>query len=157
MSGGLGAGNLSASGVRCDVGRAGAASVGTGWSVAAETEVWERAAGTGPGLPVRWVAPGPASADVGTGPSVVAAEGSWGCCAGLVTPQGPNAVAGAASGGGPAKSEKMEVGGHFDLAEGPEGAAEDLQLALLHQPWRSVAASVIGAGSGAGASAEVQL
>lgn len=35
-----------------------------------------------------------------TGPSAGVAEGSWDCCAGPVTPQGPNAAvaAGAASG-----------------------------------------------------------
>lgn len=57
----------------------------------------------------------------------------------------------------------MEVEGHFEWAEGPEGAAEDLlqllHLALHHtltgQPWHSAAAS--GDGAGAGASAGVQL
>lgn len=48
-SGGSGAGNLSASGGRCDVGRAGAACAATGWSVVVETGAWERAVGTAPG------------------------------------------------------------------------------------------------------------
>lgn len=48
-SGGLGVGNPSASGERCDVGRAGAACVGMGWSVAAVTGVWVKAGGIGPG------------------------------------------------------------------------------------------------------------
>lgn len=48
-SGGLGVGNLSASGGRCDVGRAGAACVGTGWSVAVGTGVWVKAVGIAPG------------------------------------------------------------------------------------------------------------
>lgn len=48
-SGGLGAVNPSATGGRYDVGRAGAACAATGWSVVAETGVWERAVGTAPG------------------------------------------------------------------------------------------------------------
>lgn len=48
-SGGLGEGNLSASGGKCDVGRAGAACVGMGWSVAAGTGVWVKAVGIAPG------------------------------------------------------------------------------------------------------------
>lgn len=48
-SGDLGVGNLSASGERCDVGRAEAASAGTGWSVAAGTAVWVKAVGIAPG------------------------------------------------------------------------------------------------------------
>lgn len=102
---------------------------------------------------------------MGTGPSAAAAEGSWDCYAGLVTPQGPNAAAaaaGAASGGGPvgAEPEKMKVGGHSEWAEGPEVAAEDLALhhPLAVQPWYSAAASGGGgAGAVAGASAGVQL
>lgn len=105
--------------------------------------------------------PGPA--DVETGPSAAAAGGSWDCCAELVTLQGPDAAAGAASDGGPvgAEPEKIEVGGHSEWVEGPEVAAEDLlhPLQLHHplegQPWHSVAASE--GGAGAGASAGVQL
>lgn len=48
-SGGPGVGNPSASGERCDVGTAGAASVGMGWSVAAGTAVWVKAVGIAPG------------------------------------------------------------------------------------------------------------
>lgn len=48
-SGGQGVGNLSASGGRCDVARAGAACAGTGWSVVAATEVWVKAVGIAPG------------------------------------------------------------------------------------------------------------
>lgn len=48
-SGGPGAGNPSASGERCDVGTAGAAGVGMGWSVAAGTAVGVKAAGIAPG------------------------------------------------------------------------------------------------------------
>ncbi len=55
---------------------------------------------------------------MGTGPSAAAAEGSWDCYAGLVTPQGPDAAAaaGAASGGWPvgAEPEKMKVGDHSE-------------------------------------------
>lgn len=47
--GGPGAGNPSASAERCDVGRAGAACAGMGWSVAAGTGVWVKAVGIGPG------------------------------------------------------------------------------------------------------------
>lgn len=166
-SGGLGVGNPSASGERCDVGRAGAACAETGLSVAAGTGVWGRAAGTAPGWPRRWATAGPADVGAGTGPSAAAAEDSWDCCAGLVTPQGPDAAAaaGEASGGGPvgAGPEKMEVGARFEGAEGPEVAAEDLLHPLhlaLHrplagQPWHSAAAS--GGGAGAGAYAGVQL
>lgn len=106
-----------------------------------------------------------APAGVGTGPSAAVAGGSWDCCAGLVTLQGPDvaAAAGAVSGGGlvGAKPEKMEVQAHPDWAEGPEVAAEDL-VPLLHlhhslagQLWHSAAAS--GDGVGAGASAGGQL
>lgn len=102
---------------------------------------------------------------MGTGPSA-AAEGSWDCCAGLVTLQGQDAAAAAAvaaSGGGPAgaEPEKMEVQVHPEWAEGPEVAAEDLpRLLHLHhslagQLWHSAAAS--GGGAGAGASAGGQL
>lgn len=48
-SGGPGVGNPSASGERCDVGTAGAASAGRGWSVAAGTAVWAKAVGIAPG------------------------------------------------------------------------------------------------------------
>lgn len=48
-SGGLGVGNLSASGERCDVGRVEAANVGMGWSVAAGTVVSVKAVGIAPG------------------------------------------------------------------------------------------------------------
>lgn len=165
-SGGLGVANLSASGGRCDVGRAEAACAVMGWSVAAGTEVWAKAVGIAPGWLAMWTAPGPAGVGVdgGTGPSVAAAEGSWDCCVGPVTLRGPDvaAAAGASSDGWPvgAEPETMKVGGHFDWAEGPEVAAEDLlHLALCRplagQPWHSAAAS--GGGAGAGASAGVQL
>lgn len=51
--------------------------------------------------------PDPAGVGVGTAPSAAAAEGSWDCCAGPVSPQGPNAAAaaGAASGGEPVGAE----------------------------------------------------
>lgn len=110
-----------------------------------------------------WAAPGPAGA--GTEPSAVAAEGSWDCCAVLVTRQGPDAAAaaGAASGGWPVEAgpETMAVGAHSEWVEGPEVVAEDLLHSLhLHhllagQPWHSAAAS--GDGAGAEASAGVQL
>lgn len=48
-SGGLGVENLFASGERCDVGRAGAACVGRGWSVVVGTGVWVKAVGIAPG------------------------------------------------------------------------------------------------------------
>lgn len=48
-SGGLGVGNQSASGGRCDVARAGAACVGMDWSVAVGTAVWVKVVGTAPG------------------------------------------------------------------------------------------------------------
>lgn len=48
-SGVPGAGNPSASGGRCDAGTAGAAGVGMGWSAAAGTAVWAKAAGIAPG------------------------------------------------------------------------------------------------------------
>lgn len=109
-----------------------------------------------------WAAPGPAGAGAGTAPSAVAAEGSWDCCAGLVTPRGPDAAAaGAAFAGGPAgaEPEKTEGRGHFDPAEGPEVAAEDplcpphhLRPPLASQPWRSAAAAASGGGAGAGTS-----
>lgn len=47
-SDGLSVVNLSATGGRCDVGRAEAACAGTGWSVAAGTGVWETAVGIAP-------------------------------------------------------------------------------------------------------------
>lgn len=161
--GGSGVGNQSAFVGRCDAARAGAAGVGMDWSVAAGTAVWEKAVGIAPGWPGMWAVPGPAGVGAGTGPSA-AAGGSWDCCAGLVTPLGPDvAAAGEASGEWPAeaKPERMEVQGHPDWAEGPAVAAEDLPhpLHLFHpladQPWRSAAAS--GGGAGAGASVGVQL
>lgn len=57
-----------------------------------------------------WAVPGPADVGVGTGPSAAAAEGSWDCCAGLVTPQDQDAdvvAAGAVSGGEPVGAEQM--------------------------------------------------
>lgn len=48
-SDGPGVGSLSASGGRCDVGRAEAACAGTGLSVAAGIVVWVRAVGIAPG------------------------------------------------------------------------------------------------------------
>lgn len=82
-----------------------------------------------------WAAPGLAGVGVGTGTSAVAAEGSWDYCAGLVTPQGPDAAVAVAFGGGPAaaKPEKMEVQDHSEQAERAEAVAEDL-LQLLHLP-----------------------
>lgn len=47
-SDGLGVENLSASGGRCDVGRAEAACAGTDWSVVAGTGVWVTAVGIAP-------------------------------------------------------------------------------------------------------------
>lgn len=47
-SNGLGVGSLSASVARCDVGRAGAASGGKGWSVMAGTEDGVKAVGIAP-------------------------------------------------------------------------------------------------------------
>lgn len=119
------------------------------------------------GLPRMLAAPAPADVGVETEPSAVAAEGSWGCCAGLVTPQGQDAAAvGATSGEWPAGARlgRMVVEGHPEVAEGPEVAAEDhpplllLQVLCHHQtsqPSRSAAAS--GGGAGAGASVGVQL
>lgn len=114
---------------------------------------------------MKWAAPGPANADVGTGTSA-AAEDSWDYCVGLVTPQGPNAAAAAAAagavfGGWPAAAApgKMEVLGHSERVEGPEVVAEDLLQPphlyhpLTNQTWHYAAASE----GGAGASAEVQL
>lgn len=157
--GGSGVGNQSAFVGRCDAARAGAAGVGMDWSVAAGTVVWEKAVGIAPGWPGMWAASGPAGGGAGTGPSAAAAAGgSWDCCAGLVTPLGPDVAAGEASGGG---GWRMEVQGHPDWAEGPAVAAEDLPRPhhlfrlLADQPWRSAAAS--GGGAGAGASAGVQL
>lgn len=96
-----------------------------------------------------------------TGPSAVVAEGSWGYCAGLVTPQDLDVAAGATSGGELVGSEK--VGVHFGQVEGlevaVEGLLQPLHLALHHslagQPWYSAAAS--GGDAVAEASAGVQL
>lgn len=166
-SGGRGAGNPFASAGRCDAGRAGAACVGTGSSVAAGTGVSAKAEGIALGSPRMWAAPGPADAGGATGPSAAAAGGSWGYYAGLVTPQGQGAAAvGATSGEWPAgaRPEKTVVEGRSEGAEGPEGAAEDHPPLLPHRvpchhrtnrPSRSAAAS--GGGAGAGASVGAQL
>lgn len=110
-----------------------------------------------------WAEAGPAGVDVEIGRSAAAAEGSWGYCAGLVTPRGPDVAAGATSGGALVGLEK--VGVHFGQIEGPEVAAEgllhplhlDLHHPLAGQPWYVAAAVASGGDAVVEASAGVQL
>lgn len=89
-SGGLGVESLSAAAGRCDAATAEAACVAMGWSDAAGTEVWVRAAANAPGW--RETSAGPDPGGVEMGPSAEAAGGSWDCRVGPVTHPGRGAA-----------------------------------------------------------------
>lgn len=83
---GPGAESPSAAAGRCGAATAEAACAATGWSGAAGTEVWVRAAASAPGWRGTTAGLGPGGA--ATGPSAEAAGGSWDCRVGPATRPG---------------------------------------------------------------------